>query len=137
MVNGTLLNFGKRYKYNLRVIFDHWPKLHLGLDALSNQKIYSPNDFNNPNPLILNFLLSFRSNGSFAHASPTRCPTFEWFFTSWFQQGKFTCYGSQEYFSGLDNLSYSQVSPGVSNTCKVDFVKLKKKASQKPFLQQF
>ena len=31
MVNGTVLN--------LRVIFDHWPKLHLGLDALINQKI--------------------------------------------------------------------------------------------------
>ena len=39
MVNGTLLNFGKRYKDNLRVIFDQCPKLHLGLDALSNQKI--------------------------------------------------------------------------------------------------
>ena len=39
MVNGTLLNFGKRYKDNLIVIFDQWPKLHLGLDALSNQKI--------------------------------------------------------------------------------------------------
>ena len=39
MVNGTLLNFGKRYKDNLRVIFDQWPKLHLGLDVLSNQKI--------------------------------------------------------------------------------------------------
>ena len=38
-VNGTLLNFGKRYEDNLRVIFDQWPKLHLGLDALSNQKI--------------------------------------------------------------------------------------------------
>ena len=38
IVNGTLLNFGKRYKDNLRVIFDQWPKLHLGLDALSNQK---------------------------------------------------------------------------------------------------
>ena len=23
----------------LRVLFDHWPKLHLGLDALSYQKI--------------------------------------------------------------------------------------------------
>jgi hypothetical protein len=23
----------------LRVIFDQWPKLHLGLDALNNQKI--------------------------------------------------------------------------------------------------
>ena len=36
---GTLLNFGKRYEDNLRVIFDQWPKLHLGLDALSNRKI--------------------------------------------------------------------------------------------------
>ena len=39
MVYGTLLNFGKRYEDDLRVIFDQWPKLHLGLDALSNQKI--------------------------------------------------------------------------------------------------
>ena len=39
MVNDTLLNFGKRYEDDLRVIFDQWPKLHLGLDALSNQKI--------------------------------------------------------------------------------------------------
>ena len=39
MVNGTLLNFGKRYEDDLRVIFDQWPKLHLGMDALSNQKI--------------------------------------------------------------------------------------------------
>ena len=39
IVNGTLLNFGKRYEDNLMVIFDQWPKLHLGLDALSNQKI--------------------------------------------------------------------------------------------------
>ena len=39
MVNGTLLNFGKRYEDDLRVIFDQWPKSHLGLDALSNQKI--------------------------------------------------------------------------------------------------
>ena len=38
-VNGTLLNFGKRYKDGLRVIFDQWPKLHFDLDALSNQKI--------------------------------------------------------------------------------------------------
>ena len=35
MVNGTLLNFGKRYDNN----FDQWLKLHLGLDALSNLKI--------------------------------------------------------------------------------------------------
>ena len=41
MVNGTLLNFGKRYKDDLRVIFDQWSKLHLGLDALSNQKIFN------------------------------------------------------------------------------------------------
>ena len=39
MVNGTLLNFGKRYEDDLSVIFDQWPKLHLGLDLLSNQKI--------------------------------------------------------------------------------------------------
>jgi hypothetical protein len=39
MVNATVLNFGKRYKDDLRVIFDQWPKLHLGLDALSNQEI--------------------------------------------------------------------------------------------------
>ena len=39
MVNSTGLNFGKRYEANLRVIFDQWPKLHLGLNALSNQKI--------------------------------------------------------------------------------------------------
>ena len=39
MVNGTLLNFGKRYEDDLRVIFDQWPKLLLGLDALSNKKI--------------------------------------------------------------------------------------------------
>ena len=35
MVNGTLLNIGKIQR-QLRVIFDQWPKLHLGLDALSN-----------------------------------------------------------------------------------------------------
>ena len=39
MVNGTLLNFGKKYEDNIKVIFDQWPKLLLGLDALSNQKI--------------------------------------------------------------------------------------------------
>ena len=39
MVNGTLLNFGKKYQDGLRIIFDQWQKLHLGLDALSNQKI--------------------------------------------------------------------------------------------------
>ena len=35
----ALLNFDKRYEDDLRVISDQWPKLHLGLDALSNQKI--------------------------------------------------------------------------------------------------
>ena len=39
MVIGTVPNFGKRYKDVLRVIFDQSQKLHLGLDALSNQKI--------------------------------------------------------------------------------------------------
>jgi hypothetical protein len=39
MVNGTLLNFDKRYEDDLGVIFDQWPILHLGLDALSNLKI--------------------------------------------------------------------------------------------------
>ena len=39
LVNGTLLNVGKRYEDDLRVIFHQWPKLHLGLDAISNQKI--------------------------------------------------------------------------------------------------
>ena len=39
MENGILLNFGKRYENNLRVIFDQWLKLHLGLDTLlRNQK---------------------------------------------------------------------------------------------------
>ena len=39
MVNGFLLNFGKSYENDLRIIFDQWPKLHLGFDALSNQKM--------------------------------------------------------------------------------------------------
>ena len=39
MFNGTMQNFGKRYKDDLGVIFNQWLKLHLGLDALSNQKI--------------------------------------------------------------------------------------------------
>ena len=42
MVNGTLLNFGKRYD-NLKVLFYQWLKLQLGLDALSNQKILKCN----------------------------------------------------------------------------------------------
>ena len=33
----ALLNFGKKYEDNLRVIFDQCPNLHLDLDALSNQ----------------------------------------------------------------------------------------------------
>ena len=36
---GSLLNFGKRYEGDIWVIFDQRQKLHLGLDALSNQKI--------------------------------------------------------------------------------------------------
>ena len=36
---GSLLNFGKRYEDDKLVIFDQWQKLHLGLDAPSNQKI--------------------------------------------------------------------------------------------------
>jgi hypothetical protein len=40
MVNGTLLNFGKRYEGDLKGSFlNQWQKLHLGLDALRNQKI--------------------------------------------------------------------------------------------------
>ena len=37
VVNGILLNFDKKYEDNIRVIFDQWPKLHLGLDALAKQ----------------------------------------------------------------------------------------------------
>ena len=33
MINGTLLNFDKRYEENLRVIFDQRPKLSLGMDV--------------------------------------------------------------------------------------------------------
>ena len=33
MVIGTLLNFGKRLEDDLRVIFDQWQKLHIGLDS--------------------------------------------------------------------------------------------------------
>jgi hypothetical protein len=39
MEYGTVLNFGKRYEDDLRVIFDRWSKLHIGLNALGNQKI--------------------------------------------------------------------------------------------------
>ena len=39
MVNGTLLNFGKRYEEDFRAVFNQLQKLHLGLDALSYQKI--------------------------------------------------------------------------------------------------
>ena len=39
VINVTVLNFGKRYEDNFRVIFDQWPKLYIGFDVLSNQKI--------------------------------------------------------------------------------------------------
>ena len=39
MVNVTVLNLGKRYKDNLRVIFDQYPKLHIDSDVLSNEKL--------------------------------------------------------------------------------------------------
>ena len=32
IVNGTLLNFVKRYENALMVIFDQWPKLYFGFD---------------------------------------------------------------------------------------------------------
>ena len=38
MVNGTLLNFGKRYEDDIKILFYQWQKMHLGLDALSIQK---------------------------------------------------------------------------------------------------
>ena len=39
-LTSTMVNsFGKRYEDDFRIIFDQWPKLHLGLDALRNQKI--------------------------------------------------------------------------------------------------
>ena len=41
MVNGTLLNFGKRYEDDLRFIFDQWPKLHLGLHVQLSKKIFN------------------------------------------------------------------------------------------------
>ena len=34
-----MINFGKRYEDDIRVIFHPWQKLHLGWDAPSNQKI--------------------------------------------------------------------------------------------------
>ena len=37
MVNGILLNFGKRYKDGLRVMFDQWLKLHLLRFGCANQ----------------------------------------------------------------------------------------------------
>ena len=40
IVNGTLLNFGKRYEDNLRVIFVQWPKLYLGLDMRPEISIF-------------------------------------------------------------------------------------------------
>ena len=33
VVNGTMLNSGKRYRDDLRVIFDQWPKLYIGFDT--------------------------------------------------------------------------------------------------------
>ena len=36
---------------NLRVIFDQWPKLHLALDALSNQKILNSIYYQATNPV--------------------------------------------------------------------------------------
>jgi hypothetical protein len=53
IVNGTLLNFGKIYEDNLRVIFDQWPKLHLGLDAVCNQKTLNGNEFEENNQLCV------------------------------------------------------------------------------------
>ena len=37
---GSLLNFGKRYEDDIWVIFDQCQKLHLGLDALNDKKIF-------------------------------------------------------------------------------------------------
>ena len=39
VIHGCSLNLSKRYKDELRVIFNQSPKLHIGLDALSHQKI--------------------------------------------------------------------------------------------------
>ena len=33
MVNGTVLNSAKRYKDDLRAIFDQWPNMYLGFDS--------------------------------------------------------------------------------------------------------
>jgi hypothetical protein len=52
MVNGTLLNFGKRYKVNLRVIFDEWPKLHLGLGELTHWHLELYSSSNHISPLL-------------------------------------------------------------------------------------
>ena len=38
LVPWLIVLFGKRYEDDLKLIFDLWPNLHLGLDALSNQK---------------------------------------------------------------------------------------------------
>ena len=32
-INKTMLNSGKRYKDDLEIIFDQWPKLYLGFDV--------------------------------------------------------------------------------------------------------
>ena len=38
MVNGTQLNFGKRYEYDLRVIFDQWPKVAIRFGCAKQSK---------------------------------------------------------------------------------------------------
>jgi hypothetical protein len=60
MLNGTLLNFGKRYDDNLRVIFDQWQNLHLDLDGLSNQKILKGIYC----AFVHSFIHTFKSNGA-------------------------------------------------------------------------
>jgi hypothetical protein len=70
MVNGTLLNFGERHKDDLRVIFDQWQKLHLGLDALSNQKICIQQSYFQKSCVQVLIVLSYCEN-------PTNFPEFE------------------------------------------------------------
>ena len=38
---GTEQNFGKKYEDDLRVVFDQWPKLNLGLHVQLDQKIFN------------------------------------------------------------------------------------------------
>ena len=59
MVNGTLLNFGKKYEDDLRIIFD---QLHLGMDALKQSKnlkcgVYSPYTFRIKILLVADYVL--------------------------------------------------------------------------------